>query len=245
MHASLKVLSLLLSYPTEELQAAVPEFVAVLVADPLLDQADRNAVMSLATDIAELDLYEAQERYVYLFDRTRSLSLHLFEHVHGESRDRGQAMVGLMEMYEANGLEIDAKELPDYLPLFLEYLSTRPTEEACAMLGQASHIAAALAERLRKRESVYAKAFDVLVSIALAEPDAQKLEAILEQAEDDPSDLEALDQIWTEESVRFGGSETEQRVGLNEIRAELKAGSHMAANRKQSINPETPREVLP
>lgn len=87
-------------------------------------------------ELASQDLYELQARYVDLFDRSRALSLHLFEHVHGESRDRGQAMVDLKALYESHGLEITASELPDFLPLFLEYLSLRPLEEAKALLGK-------------------------------------------------------------------------------------------------------------
>ena len=100
-----------------------------------------------------------QERYVELFDRTRSLSLHLFEHVHGESRDRGQAMIDLKSLYEKNGLFLGAAELPDYVPVFLEFLSTRPLTEARTLLGQTAHILTALAERLEKRRSPYAAVF--------------------------------------------------------------------------------------
>ena len=91
----------------------------------------------LLTELANGDLYDLQERYVLLFDRTRSLSLHLFEHVHGESRDRGQAMVDLQEQYARANLEVSAAELPDFLPLFLEYLSTLPAKEACETLEPA------------------------------------------------------------------------------------------------------------
>ena len=118
--------------------------------------AGKAALGRLADDIGGRDAYDAQERYVLLFDRTRSLSLHLFEHVHGESRDRGQAMVDLMAMYEEDGFEIDTKELPDYLPMFLEYLSMKPRAEAVQLLDETAHILAALRERLKKRQSVYA-----------------------------------------------------------------------------------------
>src|SRR5207244_13070491 len=104
----------------------------------------------LLSEIAIGDLYDLQERYVLLFDRTRSLSLHLFEHVHGESRDRGQAMIDLKNQYENAGLEISATELPDFVPLFLEFLSTRPRADAYELLGQPAHILSAMAERLRK-----------------------------------------------------------------------------------------------
>ena len=162
MNRTLKTISLLLTYPTAELQEAAPDLKAVLVAELTLDERERTLLARLIDDIATLDLYDAQERYVLLFDRTRSLSLHLFEHVHGESRDRGQAMVDLMAMYEADGFAVDVKELPDYLPLFLEYLSMKPADEARELLGQTAHIVTALKERLKKRKSVYVNAFGVL-----------------------------------------------------------------------------------
>ena len=108
----------------------------------------RAALTRLIAEIAAGDLYDLQERYVPAVRPQRTLSLHLFEHVHGESRDRGQAMVDLKALYEAAGLEIAANELPDYVPLFLEFLSTRPLAEARELLGQPAHILAALAERL-------------------------------------------------------------------------------------------------
>ena len=147
---------------------------------------------------------ELQERYVFLFDRTRSLSLHLFEHVHGEGRDRGQAMVDLRGMYEAAGLEIAANELPDYLPLFLEFLATRPIEEARELLGRTAHIIAAIRERLVKRGSVYAGVFEVLEVLTAATPDAEELETLRQTPDDDPADLQALDRAWAEEPVTFG-----------------------------------------
>ena len=110
MNTTLKILSILLAYPDETMHRALPEIRQAIAGLDGAGPAQRKLLDVLASDIEALDLFEAQERYVYLFDRTRTLSLHLFEHVHGESRDRGQAMVDLMAMYEADGLEIDAKE---------------------------------------------------------------------------------------------------------------------------------------
>ena len=113
----------------------------------------QSRLVRLIDEIAGADLLDAQERYVGLFDQSRSLSLHLFEHVHGESRDRGQAMIDLRGLYEGAGLSIAAAEPPDYLPMLLEFLSTRPLEQARELLGQTSHIVAAIAQRLRKRDT--------------------------------------------------------------------------------------------
>ena len=117
MDRTLKALSLMLSYPTAELQAAMPEIGAVLAADPRLTAATRAALQRLTDDLGQGDLFDLQESYVMLFDRSRTLSLNLFEHVHGESRDRGGAMVSLIETYRAAGFEPATTELPDHLPV--------------------------------------------------------------------------------------------------------------------------------
>jgi nitrate reductase delta subunit len=204
MAKTFKVLSALLSYPTAELQAAAPEFADVLASEALMPEPIRQALDPLIAEIAGDDLFELQERYVLLFDRTRTLSLHLFEHIHGESRDRGQAMVDLAELYHNNGLAISARELPDYLPLFLEFLSTQSEAEARELLGQPLHIISALATRLMRRDSVYAAALRALEAISRGKPEAAALQELLDEAEDDPNDLAALDAIWEEEAVTFG-----------------------------------------
>jgi nitrate reductase delta subunit len=118
---TLKILAALLHYPEEALQAAVPELRALVAADSLFKDSDRGSLNAFLIRVQENDLLELQSEYVATFDRGRKLSLHLFEHVYGESRDRGQAMVNLLAQYRAIGLELAVKELPDYLPLFLEY----------------------------------------------------------------------------------------------------------------------------
>ena len=223
MNTFLKVVSLLLSYPTRELQDAIPELLAAIEADDRSGKRERLLVEKLAKDIASLDLYEAQERYVYLFDRTRTLSLHLFEHVHGESRDRGSAMVDLMEMYGKAGFDIDARELPDYLPMFLEFLSLKPADEAAELLGQTTHITSALRERLKKRKSIYANAFGALEILAAGKPDRALLKDLLDQPLDDPDDLEALDRVWEEEVVTFGGNSGENACGPDRIQRQMRA----------------------
>ena len=168
-----KALSALLSYPDEALQKAAPELRAVIDEDGLLPPENRRYLDALIEEIATGDLFALQERYVELFDRTRSLSLHLFEHVYGESRDRGQAMIDLKTLYEQNGLYLSTSELPDYLPAFLEFLSIRPLDEAREQLSQPAHILTALAERLHKRHSPYAAVFDGLTALAVLVPDAE------------------------------------------------------------------------
>lgn len=153
---SFRALSALLSYPSEDLIAALPEIDAILQAEGLFGPKRMEEIRRLLHELRQGDLYDLQERYVLLFDRSRSLSLNLFEHVHGESRDRGGAMVDLLETYRAGGFDLVGSELPDHLPVLLEYLSTRPLPEAEALLADASHILVALAERLTRRETAYA-----------------------------------------------------------------------------------------
>ncbi|WBU53078.1 nitrate reductase molybdenum cofactor assembly chaperone [Paracoccus sp. SCSIO 75233] len=197
-----KALSALLSYPSSELIAAIPEIDAVLHAEGLLGPARQNELAPLLQGLTEGDLYDLQERYVLLFDRSRTLSLNLFEHVHGESRDRGGAMVDLLETYRAGGFDLAGTELPDHLPVLLEFLSTRTLDEAKEILADAGHILVALAERLQRRESPYAAVFTALVTIA--ETDAELPPELADIPDDDPEDLEALDAVWEEAQVTFG-----------------------------------------
>jgi nitrate reductase delta subunit len=227
MAKTFKALSALLSYPTAELQKATGELAGALDVEGLLPRAVRRHLQTLIDEIASGDIYDLQERYTLLFDRTRSLSLHLFEHVHGESRDRGQAMIDLKAMYETNGLLVSANELPDFLPLFLEYLSTRPATEACAALGQPAHILAAMAERLRKRGSAYEAAFRALGALAAAKPKPEDVAILMQEPDPDPLDLAALDAAWEDEPVTFGPGANSCKDGLV---ARLRAARRPAAD---------------
>lgn len=203
---TLRALSRLMSYPTSELQAAAPEIGDIVRRETLLPSEHVEAVRKFALEIGRRPLTRTQEDYVALFDRGRALSLHLFEHVHGESRDRGQAMVDLMELYRAGGLELDARELPDYLPLMLEYLSTRSLNEARDLLGDAMAIVVLLGARLRQRESGYAVLFEALEA-AFGGP--ENADALRDAAAGEGPDqtIEKMDEIWEEEQVRFMGNQ--------------------------------------
>lgn len=226
-----RVLSALLNYPTDALIDAASEFLAVLDAEKLVPSACRGSVDALIEEIAVGELYDLQERYGLLFDRSKTLALHLFEHVHGESRDRGQAMVDLKAMYENAGLVIAANELPDYVPLFLEFLSTRPVKEARELLGQTAHIFAALAERLGRRQSSYKAVFDALVAIAAEAPRRDIVDELLKTPDADPMDLVALDAAWEEEEVRFGpGAQGQGACGHEGLIAKLR-------HARRAVNP--------
>ncbi len=201
---TLKCLSLLLSYPTEELQQAMPEIGGVLAAESRLTAAARRDLRTLVASLQCDDIYDLQERFVMLFDRSRSLSLNLFEHVHGESRDRGGAMVNLVETYRDAGFDPATTELPDHLPVLLEFLALRPLGEGREVLADAAHIFEALKTRLVRRDSAYASVFAALLQLADAHADSNAVAELLDQPEDDPDDLEALDAVWEESEVLFG-----------------------------------------
>ena len=227
MIRTLKVMSLLLTYPTEEVAAAAPSFAALLDEEGLLPEERCRTLHGLAAQLAKRDLHDLEERYVLLFDRTRSLSLHLFEHVHGESRDRGQAMVELKELYAANGLEMPENELPDYLPLFLEFLSTRPLDEVRGYLSDIVHIVSVLRERLRRRKSIYSEVFAGLEALAGTKAERGDLKELLGLPDDDPQDLEAIDRVWEEDPVMFGGSpgpDAAASCGPDRVAAQIRAG---------------------
>ncbi|KAB2885718.1 MAG: nitrate reductase molybdenum cofactor assembly chaperone [Pseudorhodoplanes sp.] len=214
MAKTFKALSALLSYPTPEFQRATGETSEVIEREALLPPRVRDQLQALLLEIATGDIYDLQERYILLFDRTRSLSLHLFEHVHGESRDRGQAMIDLKALYEQHGLAIGTSELPDFVPLFLEFLSTLPFREAQEHLAQTVHILSALAERLRKRQSPYEAAFRALTALAAVKARPEDVANLLQEDDPDPDNLEALDAAWLDEEVRFGPGADNCKDGL-------------------------------
>jgi nitrate reductase delta subunit len=224
MKRTLKVLSALLTYPTKEMTDAVPEFRAALVEEDCLAKKDRRPLELLLHQLETLDLYDLQERYGLLFDRTRSLSLHLFEHVHGESRDRGQAMVDLQQLYEQRGLDVSTTELPDFIPLFLEFLSTIPENEARDLLEEPLHVLEAIRLRLKKRRSSYSWVFSALKALAHAKPMAAAVEALLAEPDPDANDLVALDAAWEEEEVRFGPSAGNPGNPTNPMAPDQQAG---------------------
>jgi nitrate reductase delta subunit len=192
--------------------------------------------------VASSDLYDLQERYVLLFDRTRSLSLHLFEHVHGESRDRGQAMVDLKALYERHGLAMRAGELPDHLPLFLEFLSQVPEAEACELLGETSHVLEAIRQRLKKRNSAYSSVFSCAQALAEVKPQTEVVAALLDEPDEDPNDLAAVDAAWEAEEVTFGpAAAAAAQCGKDGLAAKLRAARRPAPG---TPKPEPARPII-
>ncbi|MGF6435346.1 nitrate reductase molybdenum cofactor assembly chaperone [Kosakonia cowanii] len=211
----LLVISRLLEYPDAALWQHQQELFDALASGDNLSKADAQQVGIFLRDLTSQDLLDAQATYSELFDRGRATSLLLFEHVHGESRDRGQAMVDLLAQYERHGLQLDSRELPDHLPLYLEYLAQLPAAEAIGGLQDIAPILALLQARLQQRESHYASLFDALLTLTKTEVDnAQVAEKIAGEARDDTP--QALDAVWEEEQVKFFA---EQGCGDSDITA--------------------------
>lgn len=229
----LKVLSLLIDYPINELFEDDTLVISkhIVKHSPHISPEVRMQIVALIDDMIDIGSLEAQARYDGLFERGRSLSLWLFEHVHGESRDRGQAMVDLMNQYEQAGFEIGLKELPDYLPMYLEFLAyqaaiTGDEIQVRIDIADVSHIIALLAARLKDRNSLYEGCFNALLQIA-GKP-LNVVEELQEQIKKEQRDdtKEALDQEWEEEVVDFLGAKQEERCpSSTQLRGKLQGGN--------------------
>lgn len=202
MMLSLRIISRLLDYPNEELWRHLPEFIASVQNCSELSLTQKNDLHDWIKAYSELELLDVQADYCCLFDRGRALSLLLFEHVHGQSRDRGQAMINLLYEYQKVGLELNAKELPDYLPLYLEYLAVLTQREAVRGLDNIVPILSLISQRLNKRDSRYAGIISLLIALASVEVNhAQVADKVQQEIRDDTA--QALDQVWEEEQVTF------------------------------------------
>ena len=204
---SFKVFAVLLNYPQEDWLAALPELEEALAAEEDANGAACAALAPLCAVLRAGPLIHLQEEYVATFDRNPSHSLHLYEHIHGESRERGPALVRLMEEYNKLGLEIAEAELPDYLPLFLEFLSLLPQEQALVFLGEAVHVIAAVGRKLADNGSPYAlvmrqlEALSPVAAEALSEPPVKDMDEAMELFGSGADGLEPLLKPRPEASV--------------------------------------------
>ena len=194
---TLRALSLLLQYPDAAHRELLPLLVDAINSEAALPAPRRAELQALAADLLRGDPIEVESRYVELFDRGRSTSLHLFEHIHGDSRDRGPAMIDLIKHYEAAGLRLDGKELPDHLCVVLEFASTQPSAAARDFLGEMAHILQAIFSALRQRDTGYASVLAAVLELA-----GHKVEAVPVTPD------EALDEAWAEPEA-FGGCSTQ------------------------------------
>jgi nitrate reductase delta subunit len=184
---SLRVLARLLGYPGAELRSHLPEMRDVLRAEGAVTVGPLAELDVLMDALSNSDPLDTEAAYVQLFDRGRATSLHLFEHVHGDSRDRGPAMIDLAQTYDQAGLYLAPGELPDYLPVVLEFVSTQPPREARAFLNEMTHIFNAIFSALQQRQSAYASVIGALLELAGEQAQAVKV------APEEP-----LDATWAE-----------------------------------------------
>jgi nitrate reductase delta subunit len=197
MAVTLRVLAALLGYPDERLRGHLPEMRDLLRRERVLAPSRLAELDALMDGLSRADALDVQADYVELFDRGRSTSLHLFEHVHGDSRDRGPAMIDLGQTYAKAGLVLAEGELPDYLPAVLEFVSTQPPREARAFLGEMAHIFNAVFGALQGRDTPYASVVGALIELA-----GEKAQPVAPAAEP------ALDDSWAEPVV-FDGCSTQ------------------------------------
>jgi nitrate reductase delta subunit len=223
MKMTLRTLAALLGYPSEELKAHVGELRMAIENERLLSSAERDRLEPLLRALETDELLDLQAAYSELFDRSRSLSLHLFEHVHGDNRERGQAMIDLGQQYLSSGFFLEANELPDFVPVFLEFASCLPPSEARETLVQPTHVFAALAERLDKRQSLYAGIFHALVALTGVRPD---IEALAEIDQNTPAeDPKEIDEEWEEAPVSFNNSGAHEMGGPTGVVAKIRASN--------------------
>jgi nitrate reductase delta subunit len=202
---SLRVLARLLSYPDATLRKHMPDMRSALHLDKVIPAARLTELDALMSTLERGDALENEAEYVQIFDRGRATSLHLFEHVHGDSRDRGPAMIDLTQTYEKAGLFLAPGELPDYLPVVLEFVSTQPPKEARAFLGEMAHIFNAVFNALQQRKSAYASVLGALLEISGESAHAVKV--VVE---------EPIDTTW-EEPVVFDGCSTKGQAKPGDV----------------------------
>ena len=195
MTRTLRVFAHLLSYPDATLRQHLPELRDALHDELAISESRMIEVEQLIRRLGSKHVMDTEASYVELFDRGRRTALHLFEHVHGDSRDRGPAMVDLIKTYEEAGLHLGEGELPDHLSVVLQYASTQPAAHAQQFLSEFAHILQTIFSALQKRESAYACVLAGLLELA-----GEQVKAVDLPAEDD------LDESWQEPAAFDGCS---------------------------------------
>ncbi len=197
-----KILSLLLSYPNRDVKDFLPEAEKEIQDEKILSEEEIRKVEAFINHFGEMELLDWQAEYVQLFDYSRSASLHLFEHIKSDSKDRGQAMVDLLGFYQENGWQLSVNELPDYLPAFLEFLSGRSVEVAAKLLADPIHIIARIHKALEDKKNMYRNILSAVISLSEKQPDATITNAIIKNEK--PLDL---DEEYEEKPVEFGAND--------------------------------------
>ncbi len=193
-----RILSLLLTYPNEEIYNFLPQVNASLKEENLLDAESIAGIDVFVDFFTREPLTFWQEFYVQLFDYSRSVSLYLFEHVHGESKDRGQAMVDLIELYKENGLQMDQSELPDFLPVFLEFLALQTSAKANEYLAEVIDIVGFIHRKLEEKDNPYQYLLSAIINLSVKQP----AEARLQQMAANMPEI-SIDEAYEEKPVTF------------------------------------------
>lgn len=212
---SYQALGALLLYPGADVLAALDDIRSVLEHEDVVPRSALPGVRDCIAGLATADPWTACEAYVATFDRGRATALNLFEHVHGESRDRGQALVDLGAMYADAGLNFDARELPDYLPAYLEFVATQPADVARDMVAEIGHILHKLGEALAERGSPYAYVIDALLATIGERLDVKP--ASTHAVSSGARVFEEVDAEWLDPPVTFGGCASSAPVDAQRV----------------------------
>lgn len=188
-----------MTYPNKEIYDFLPEVNASLQDENLLNADSITGIDAFVEFFAKQPLTFWQEHYVQLFDYSRSVSLYLFEHVHGDSKDRGQAMVDLIELYKENGLQINQPELPDYLPVFLEFLATQTQSKAMDYLSEIIDIAGFIHKKLEDKDNPYKYLLSAVIQLSGRKPTEARIEKMVSEMPEI-----SIDEAYEEKPVTFG-----------------------------------------
>ena len=194
-----KIISLLITYPNEEIYNFLPQVNSSLKDEHLLDAGSISGINVFVDFFAREPLTFWQEHYVQLFDYSRSVSLYLFEHVHGDSKDRGQAMVDLIDLYTENGLHIKRPELPDYLPVFLEFLAMQTHSKAMDYLSEIIDIVGFIHRKLEEKDNPYKYLLAAIIQLSVRKPKEARIEKMVSEMPEI-----SIDEAYEEEPVTFG-----------------------------------------
>lgn len=229
---TIKALGALLHYPQEELIEALDDIQQIIDTEPLLRPGQRSALGGCLAAMREQTLLDLQEQYVQLFDTNPKLALYLFQHLYGDTPQRGPALADLIGMYRDHGWQPAANELPDYLPLFCEFAAQFPQPEARSLLGRALPVLELMAQRLEEEGSAYAAIFSALGSLAERNEDTVAIEKLLSARIRGGKDL-SLDEAWKEQPVTFtaAGEQLNNPTGTINIPLESVTRNQTVRNR--------------
>ena len=195
-----KLLSTLLQYPDDELLDALPE---LALAAAQLPSAQRAPVERFLTYVESTPAAALRAGYVEAFDFDRRAAMHLTWHTHGDRRQRGIELVRLKRHYAEAGLPLANGELPDYLPVMLEFAGLRPEDGIALLVGMRPSLELVRAA-LHDRQSPYAGLLDA-VCVVLPKPTARQLEQARQLAlEGPPAELVGLEPFTAPEAAGVG-----------------------------------------